>query len=214
MAKTYNPVDKNGLIYFLSKLKEIFVKQEAGKTLSSNDYTTTEKTKLAGIAEGAEVNTIKGVQVNGVDISPNESTKKVNITVPTDNKTLTNGANYQTADDVTNAITTATSTLVSESTLAGKGYQTADDVSKAITNATKDITGIKFSVGTELPAVGENGTIYLMSNGETGNNKYNEFIYVNNSWEELGYTDIDLSGYLKASDITPVTNAEIDAIFS
>lgn len=32
------------------------VNKETGKGLSTNDYTTTEKTKLAGIAEGAEVN--------------------------------------------------------------------------------------------------------------------------------------------------------------
>lgn len=33
--------------------------------LSTNDYTTTEKTKLAGIAAGAQVNTITGVKGNG-----------------------------------------------------------------------------------------------------------------------------------------------------
>jgi len=32
------------------------VDKETGKGLSTNDYTTVEKTKLAGIAEGAEVN--------------------------------------------------------------------------------------------------------------------------------------------------------------
>jgi len=32
------------------------VDKETGKGLSTNDYTTIEKTKLAGIAEGAEVN--------------------------------------------------------------------------------------------------------------------------------------------------------------
>jgi len=36
--------------------ESIYVKQETGKGLSTNDYTTAEKTKLAGIAEGAEVN--------------------------------------------------------------------------------------------------------------------------------------------------------------
>lgn len=37
----------------------------SGKGLSTNDYTTAEKTKLSGIAEGAEVNKIDVIKVNG-----------------------------------------------------------------------------------------------------------------------------------------------------
>lgn len=54
----------------------------SGKGLSTNDYTTVEKTKLAGIAEGAEVNEIEGIKVNGSTVNP-DSNKVVNITVPT-----------------------------------------------------------------------------------------------------------------------------------
>ena len=52
-----------------------------GKGLSTNDYTTAEKTKLTGIAEGAQVNVIEEIQVNGTKVTP--SAKKVNISVPT-----------------------------------------------------------------------------------------------------------------------------------
>ena len=41
------------------------VNVEPGKGLSSNDYTTPEKEKLGGIAEGAQVNVIEAVQVAG-----------------------------------------------------------------------------------------------------------------------------------------------------
>lgn len=57
------------------------VDKEEGKGLSTNDYTTTEKTKLSGIAEGAQVNVIEEIQVNGTKVAP--SGKKVNISVPT-----------------------------------------------------------------------------------------------------------------------------------
>ena len=40
------------------------VDKVTGKGLSSNDYTNDEKTKLAGIAEGAQVNTLEGIKVN------------------------------------------------------------------------------------------------------------------------------------------------------
>lgn len=52
-----------------------------GKGLSTNDYTTDEKTKLEGIAAGAQVNVIETVKVNGVALTPTD--KAVDVTVPT-----------------------------------------------------------------------------------------------------------------------------------
>ncbi len=49
-------LDDNGLLYFWQKIKNAFVAKESGKGLSSNDYTTAEKTKLAGIEGGAKAN--------------------------------------------------------------------------------------------------------------------------------------------------------------
>lgn len=53
------------------------VDKEAGKVLSSNDYTDAEKTKLSGIAANAQVNVIETVKVNGTALTP--SSKAVNI---------------------------------------------------------------------------------------------------------------------------------------
>lgn len=74
-------VDQNSLIYIFTKIKENFVAKEAGKGLSTNDFTTDLKSKLEGVAAGAQVNVLEGVQVNGTDLTI--SGKKVNITVPT-----------------------------------------------------------------------------------------------------------------------------------
>lgn len=52
-----------------------------GKGLSTNDYTTGEKTKLKGITSGAQVNVIETVKVNGVALTP--AGKAVDVTVPT-----------------------------------------------------------------------------------------------------------------------------------
>ena len=49
-------LDNDGLLYLWTKLKALFagkVDKVDGKGLSTNDYTTTEKNKLAGVAEGA-----------------------------------------------------------------------------------------------------------------------------------------------------------------
>lgn len=51
-------VSSDGLLYFFQKLKEIFVRQESGKGLSSNDFTTEEKNKLYGIEIGANKTTV------------------------------------------------------------------------------------------------------------------------------------------------------------
>ena len=61
-----------------------------GKGLSSNDYTTAEKTKLGGIAEGAQVNKIESIKVGGTALEITE--KAVNISqISTD--LLVNGTN-------------------------------------------------------------------------------------------------------------------------
>lgn len=63
-----------------SSLSENKVEQEAGKGLSTNDYTTPEKEKLAGTESGAQVNKIETISVNGVPVQIKG--KAVNILQP------------------------------------------------------------------------------------------------------------------------------------
>ena len=56
-----------------------YVQKDGSKVLSTNDYTTTEKNKLAGIASNAQVNVIETVKVNGTALTP--SSKAVNIDI-------------------------------------------------------------------------------------------------------------------------------------
>ena len=58
-----------------------YVQKEAGKGLSTNDYTTAEKNKLAGVAAGAQVNVIESITVNGTAASI--SGKAATVTLPT-----------------------------------------------------------------------------------------------------------------------------------
>ena len=54
-------LDYDGLLYFWQQVKGKLnnkVDKEDGKQLSTNDYTTTEKNKLAGISSGAQANVI------------------------------------------------------------------------------------------------------------------------------------------------------------
>lgn len=51
MANSF--LDGNGVSHLWEKIKGKFVQKETGKGLSTNDYTTAEKNKLAGIEAGA-----------------------------------------------------------------------------------------------------------------------------------------------------------------
>lgn len=158
------------------------VDKVTGKGLSTNDFTDAYETKLDGIEASADVNLIESISVNNTNQTI--TNKNVNITVPTNNNQLTNGA----------------------------GYQTASDVSSAISTALSGITGFSFSVENSLPASGTAGTIYLIAHSHGTNDGYDEYIWVNNAFEKLGHTDIDLSGYIATTDV--VSNAEIDTILA
>ena len=90
------------------------VTKETGKGLSTNDYSSNEKTKLAGIASGAQVNVIETVKVNNTALGV--SGKAVNIDL----------SNYATKTDLNNAISSA---------IEWKG--TVETVSALPTNASK-----------------------------------------------------------------------------
>lgn len=94
-------IDINLLAYFKTKLDLILankVDKVDGKGLSTNDYTTDEKTKLAGIATGAQVNVLEGIQINGATVNP--TNKIANIAMPTKTSDLTNDSGFITATDV------------------------------------------------------------------------------------------------------------------
>ena len=64
----------------------------SGKGLSTNDYTTSEKNKLGGIASGAQANVIESVKVNGTALSV--SSKAVDVKVPTKLSELENDEGF------------------------------------------------------------------------------------------------------------------------
>lgn len=110
-------------------------------------------------------------------------------------------ASAQQAQDGVNAINQA-------------GYQTQSQVQQAINSALAGVTGITYELIQSFPATGEAGVIYLIANGGTSPNIYDEYIWYNNHFEKIGTTDVDLSGYVLTSDLVAITNSEIDTITS
>lgn len=88
------------------------------------------------------------------------------------------------------------------------GYQNASQVSSAINTAISGISGISFEIVQTLPATGDAGKIYLVPAGQsTTGDIYAEWIYLNNAWEKLGTTAVDLTDYVTYSS----TNEEFSS---
>lgn len=110
------------------------------------------------------------------------------------------------------AITDALDTKVGRNELPTKvsdltndsNFQTGAQVSSAIATAVGQITELSFEVVQTLPATGNTSTIYLVPITGSAQNTYDEYLYVNNAWEKIGSTDIDLSNYAQFTDLATV----------
>lgn len=78
-----------------------------------------------------------------------------------------------------------------------------------VKNLINAIKTIQMEVVTELPATGENNIIYLVARTkQEEKNIYDEYIYVNEVWEKIGSTDVDLTNYALKSEV-PTKNSQL-----
>lgn len=184
--------DISALQEAVDALEEGKVDKVDGKELSSNDYTDADKSKLAGIAAGAQVNAIEKIKVNGTEQSVTE--KAVDIAVPTKLGDLTNDAGF-----IDNTVSNLTNYYLKTGT-----YSKAE-----VNELVGQIATIQISVVESLPATGKSNVIYLVAKtkGEE-QNVYDEYLYTGKAFEKIGDTTIDLSNYLtKTGDGSNVTAA-------
>ena len=161
---------------------------------TDQNYTLIEKQKLDGLKnyddteiknQIAQAGKIDIVKVNGTALEV--VSKEVDISIPTNNNQIANGM----------------------------GYQTAGEVNSLIASALGNIQSLSISIVTNLPEVGVSGTLYFLSNSDGKNpNIYDEYIWLGNQYEKIGAIDIDMNGYLKSSEVTAITNNEIDNIIA
>lgn len=213
MTEKREYLDTQGLKVLTEVNKTLFVQKESNKGLSDENYTKSEKEKLASlqsysvatstenglmstadknkidkVADGAEVNQINVIKKNGVIVTTQDKT--VDITVPVNVSDLVND----------------------------KGFMNKEDFDNATKEALAKLTNFKTSVVNSLPdvATAEENTLYLVKSTETEGNVYKEYLKVNGKYELIGDTsvDIDLSAYIKAEDITSINDAEIRQILN
>ena len=117
--------------------------------------------------------------------------------VPTLLSELTNDTGF-----ITNAVTDLVNYYVK-----GDTYTKAE-----VNNLVSAIPKFSIQVVASLPSSNiSTTTIYLTPSGGAAGNVYNEFIYVNNAWEQIGSTAVDLSDYYDKATVntmvTPVQSA-------
>jgi len=100
-------LDSTGLTYLWQRIKEMFVAKESGKGLSTNDFTTALKTKLDGIATGANKTT--------VDSSLNAESDN-----PVQNKIIVDALNGKSDNDHSHVVATT----------SANGFMSSTDKSK------------------------------------------------------------------------------------
>lgn len=223
---TYKRLDSDQLIflvqYLLTKLKNsslatdtnttytmsrsgdnILLKDDKGETISTVSAKTLSDGKLT---MNTQTNTITGTTGGYADAGDVANAFTYMVTVMSNFVTNTTLTEYSTTEQMNIKLGNyVTNTKLND-------YSTTAQMESAISTAVGNVSTISFSVVQSLPTKGNATTIYLVSNSGTGTNIYDEYIYVNSKWEKIGTTEVDLSGYVKSTDMSTLTNDEITKI--
>lgn len=196
-------LDLQGLQQLIGLIKEKFVQKENGKGLSSNDYSNEEKQKLStlktyNVATTEEAGLLSSANLNKLNAIDDGAEKNV-ITKIKRNGTLINVSNKEV--DIT--VPTKYSELVNDKDLVS---------STQVKTLISEARHMKKEIVSTKPTSGEENVIYLVGPKGSGNNIYEEWLFISGQWEKIGDTDtkVDLTGYLKTSDIQTITNTEIN----
>lgn len=227
-------VAKTQLAYFKGKLDakndEKYVAKEAGKVLSTNDFTNAYKTKLDGIEAQAN-KTVVDSSLNKESTNPVQNkviaTKLEEITSqggePNTIETIkVNGSPLE--PDGSKAVDITVPTKVSQ-LQNDSGYQTSANVESILSSknyATKaDISSVYKANGSvetyaELPSSGQTvGDVYNVENADSahGVKAGDNVVWTGEYWDVLSGT-VDLSNYYDMTNYPLCQNADIDEMFA
>lgn len=208
-------VDGNGLLYFFTRLKSLFATQTALSQTNTN--VTALQNQVDGLVqEGGEPNVIDTVQVNGSNLPVSDKT--VNVTVPTNNNQLTNGAGYQTAAQVQAAITAggfATTTQLT-SGLAGKQNTLTFDTTPT-QGSSNPVTsgGIYNAFATAITgAYKYKGSVATVSDLPSSGNKVGDVWNVQADGMNYAWDGTEWDNLGSDFNIEALTNSDIDQIMA
>ena len=177
----FKRLDYDGVMYLV---QYIFNKLATSPLADGTTYTL-EQSGADLLLKDGEGTTV--VTLSDALVTSEMATKIANI--PTDNASLANGAGYQTASDVATAINAALASFT-----GGIVFEIKADVAS-------------------LPTEGATGHIYMVPNSSlSGDSYYDEYFWdaTNSRYEMFGTTRTNLAGYVKDSEMSKVSNSEIE----
>ena len=227
----------SGLQTFYAGLKTKFnakVDKVEGYGLSKNDLTDELKAQYDAAYQyvsttDAEKNVIVGVQVNGADLEVSED-RKVNVVVPTKTSDITNDSDYTTGA----ALTAAREALEGQiSNVDGKfaNYYNKSEIDTTVTGLQEaigaaavgkitklvvdsiDTENKTYTIGEETKAASADVIYLVPKDPSQPNNVKDEWMLINDAFEKLGDTKVDLSEYAKTAKVTEdIATAKGEAI--
>jgi hypothetical protein len=75
-----------------------------------------------------------------------------------------------------------------------------------------NLVNLRLQIVAELPERGETNIIYLIQKDGEAPDTYDEYVYIEDKWEKIGNTDVDLSNYYTKEDV--YNKSEINEIKS
>jgi len=166
--------------------------QDANYVHTDNNFTEEDVNKLNGIQTGAEVN------VNA-DWNATAGDAQI-LNKPTKLSQFTNDSAF---------ITTSVNNL-SNYYLKTETYTQAE-----VNTLIGQVATISIQVVESLPTTGEANVIYLVPHaGTETSNYYDEYLWINNAWEMIGTTQVDLTNYVTKSGLVQTTGNATDNAMS
>ena len=220
----YNYLDKTGLTQLWTKIKEKFVLKEHKtgssseyKVLSDNNLTDDLKEKILNAGDSSfdgQYTSLTGKpSIEGHELaSGNQTAASLGLATPSD-------------------ISTATADMATQTWVTGQNYATTSNVNTLISQAVSTVYTPKGSLAdlstlTTLAASGKVGDVYNISSEFTTTNVFIEGIGKKypagtnivlvevegeKKWDVLAGS-VDLSAYVKSSELIAITDTEIDDI--
>ena len=170
------------------------VDKEAGKGLSTNDYTDEDKAKVASALQTETDPTVPSWA--------KQSTKPSYDYSEIGNTPDLSGFITKSVNDLTNYY------------LKSETYTKAEVA--ALIGA---IRQFHYEIYASLPQSGESNVLYLIGPTGSGSDRYEEYVYANNAFTKIGDTSIDLSGYVTTSALNTAladytTTSQLTALLS
>lgn len=194
-------LDENGLLYLWGKIKALFVAKEDGKGLSTNDYTSAEKEKLAGIAKGANNYTHPGYTPRTAGF----------YKVTVDATGHISAVDAVTKSDITGLGIPGQDTTYSPATSSADGLMSSGDKAKLDAFGSASSYALKTDLSSVYKYKGSKATYSaLPSSGNTGGDVWNveadgmNYAWTGSGWDALG----------AAFDVVSISNSDIDSILA